>query len=164
MMNSKVKVVAVAAVCDRRRTDPKNPTAYCSVAAFVRKPQTDSVTQTLRSPRQSSQIKPNQAIPCREAIQTQPPTPSTPSTPSMSSARSIKSAIRPDESGQSAIPLGSTWFHLIPLNSTSGTPCGHAHDIAPAIKPAPICARSRPANDPFSAPFSTIPMKVNEGQ
>jgi hypothetical protein len=164
MKHSEVRAVPVAAVCDRRRTDPNHPTGYWSAAAFMTKPQREPVTPTLHSPRQSGLIKPNQAIPCREAIQTQPPTPSTPSTPSMSSAKSIKSAIRPDESGQSAIPLGSTWFHLIPLNSTSGTPCGHAHDIAPAIKPAPICARSRPANDPFSAPFSTIPMKVNEGQ
>ena len=62
MMNSEVRIAPVAAVCDRRRTDPKNPTGCWSVAAFVRKPQTEPATPTLHSPRQSSLIKPNQAI------------------------------------------------------------------------------------------------------
>jgi len=87
MKNSESGIVPVAAVCDRRRTDPKNPAGRWSVAAFVRKPQIEPVTPTVRAPRQSSLIKPNQAISCLHAIQSQPPSPSTSSNPSMSSTR-----------------------------------------------------------------------------
>ena len=126
MMNSEVRMVPVAAACDRRRTDPMNPTGRWSVAAFVRTPQIEPVIPTLRPPGQSSLIKPNQAISCRDAIQSQPPSPSTSSSPSRSSTRPIKSTIRnpsgleaaPGWKPQSAIAPNSTWFHLIPLNST----------------------------------------------
>jgi hypothetical protein len=164
MMNSEVRMVPVAAACDRRRTDPMNPTGRWSVAAFVRTPQIEPVIPTLRPPGQSSLIKPNQAISCFDAIQSQPPscskiatspfllrqTPSMPVKASQSDSRSLpsghsssrrhlalwspqpnaqpmvvclcggrhrgqKSAIR---NPQSAIPVDSTQFHLIPPNST----------------------------------------------
>jgi hypothetical protein len=89
MMNSEVRIVPGSAVCDRHRTNPKNPTERCSVAAFIRKPQIDLFTPTLHhsiTPGHSSLIKPNQAISCLDAIQSQPPAPSTSSTPSMPSA------------------------------------------------------------------------------
>ena len=73
MMNSEVGIAPVAAVCHRRRTDPKNPTDCWSVATFGRKPQIEPVTPTFQSPRQSSLIKPNQAISCRGAIQSRSP-------------------------------------------------------------------------------------------
>jgi hypothetical protein len=50
MMNSEVGIVPVAAVCHRLQTNPKNPTECRSAAAFVRKPQLERITPTLRSP------------------------------------------------------------------------------------------------------------------
>ena len=73
VMNSDVRIVPVAAACDRRRTDRENSTGCWSVAGFVKKPQIEPVAPTLHSPRQSSLIKPNQAISCLDAIQSQSP-------------------------------------------------------------------------------------------
>jgi hypothetical protein len=76
MMNSEVRIVPGSAVCDRHRTNPKNPTERCSVAAFIRKPQIDLFTPTLHhsiTPGHSSLIKPNQAISCLNSLHSQPP-------------------------------------------------------------------------------------------
>jgi len=65
MKNSEDRIAPVTAVCDRRQTDPKNPAACWSVAAFVREPQIDFITATFRpsmTPAQSNLIKPNRAI------------------------------------------------------------------------------------------------------
>ena len=161
MMNSEVGIVPVAAVCDRRRPDPKNPTERWSVAAFVTNPQIEPVTPTFQSPRQSSLIKPNQAISCRGAIQSRSPSCSKIPTSSVllrqTRSKPVKVLFNSHRQGknaaglaiycglprtiynrwwfafaadtairgqsaicnpQSAIPLDSTWFHLIPLNST----------------------------------------------
>ena len=61
MMNSEVGIVPVAAVCDRRRTDPKNPTESSTAAASLGKPQINIFPPTLHhsiTPAQSSLIKP----------------------------------------------------------------------------------------------------------
>jgi hypothetical protein len=73
MMNSEVRIAPVAAVCDRRRTDPKNPTGCWSVAAFVRKPPIKRLTPILHFPRQSSLIKPNRAVSYLDATHSQSP-------------------------------------------------------------------------------------------
>ena len=73
MKNSEDRRVPVAAVTARRQTAPKNQTECWRVASFVRKPQIEPVTPVLHSPRQSSLIKPNQAILCLDAIHSQPP-------------------------------------------------------------------------------------------
>jgi hypothetical protein len=175
MKNSEVGIALVAAACDRRQIDSKHPTECWSVSAFVTNPQIEPITPTLHPPPQSSLIKPNQAISCLDAIQSQPPTQSTSST-SVHQIRNPQSAIRnlsqaqskPVKASQSvsqslpsgrgssrrldilwfprpnaqpmvvclcrghhyrqkseirnpksAIPVDSTQFHLIPLNSTS---------------------------------------------
>ena len=161
MMNSEVRMVPVAAACDRRRTDPMNPTGRWSVAAFVRTPQIEPVIPTLRPPGQSSLIKPNQAISCRDAIQSQPPSPSTSSSPSRSSTRPIKSTIRnpsgleaaPGWKPQSAIAPNSTWFHLIPLNSTC------FHFPPPGVVPTNIVKTAKSALPNFgqSKPVKVFP-------
>ena len=73
MKISEVRIVPVAEVCDRRRTDPKNPSGCSTIAAFVRKPQIEPVTPTPANQAQSSLIKPNQTISCLDAIHSQPP-------------------------------------------------------------------------------------------
>ena len=92
MMNSEVRMIPGAAVRDRRQLNSKRPTGCSSVAPSLRSPQIEPVTPTLHSPRlpfvlsavavaraeavakedQSSLIKPNQAISCLDAIQSQP--------------------------------------------------------------------------------------------
>ena len=107
MKNSEVRIVPVAAVCDRRQMDSKPPNARWSVAAFVRKPQLDLRTPILHhsiTPAQSSLIKPNRAISRIDAIQALPPAPSTASTPSMPSTNADR--VR---NPQSAIP----YAHLL---------------------------------------------------
>jgi hypothetical protein len=60
-------------------------------------------------------------------------------------------------------PPVSTWFHLIPLNSTSGPPGGIHLNIVPTMKLAPVRPISRHGKDPFSTQFQSLSIKVNQG-
>jgi hypothetical protein len=292
MMNSEVGIAPVAAVCHRRRTDPKNPTDCWSVATFGRKPQIEPVTPTFHSPRQSSPIVPNRAIflmpryratnptetpteywsggvmgkwsnlatyhpvrrggcrileqkqtketmrefrfrigtslslfasvqnpgqsclivpnratSCLDALQSQPPSCSKIATspillrqtrskpvkpfcklgrwtalpagttiyrafpgtihsqwwldPCADTLRGKQSAIR---NPKSAIPSDSTWFHLIPLNSTSSTPGRRVHEHAENRKTPPVCPNRAPGITCFAAPSPALPIKANKGE
>jgi len=189
MKNRKVRIDPVAALRDCRQVDSKHPPG-CRVGCRIFEQKATKETKresrskigtslssfpSVQNPSQSSLIKPNQAISCFDAIQSQPPScskistssillrlprrseaksgqtsskpvkprqsvlQSLPSGHSSSRRRNIlwspqpnaqpmvvclcrghrceqKSAIR---NPQSAIPVDSTQFHLIPLNSTS---------------------------------------------
>ena len=56
MKISEDRIVPEAAVCDRRRTDRKNPAESWSVAAFLAKPQIEPVAPTPHSPSPSSAL------------------------------------------------------------------------------------------------------------
>jgi hypothetical protein len=124
MMNSKVRIVPVAAVCDRRRTDPKNPTGCLSVAAFVRKPQIKPVTQTLRFPRQSSLIKPNQAISCLNSLHSQPPSCSKiPTSPILLRQRQLAAPKR-SEGGSNPVKVFSNRYRRATVPAPIALHCG----------------------------------------
>jgi hypothetical protein len=138
MKNSEVRIVPVAADCDRRRADPKNPTERMSAAATSRWSNlaTDLSTESTKSikPRpnqaQSSPIKPNRAISCLDAIQYQPPPPSTSSTPSMPSTkvgqiRNPQAAIRNFRQSQSKpVKVFSNRYRRATVISSATIYCG----------------------------------------
>jgi hypothetical protein len=68
------------------------------------------------------------------------------------------------QANSNLIPPSSTYFHLIPLNSTSSPPGAMLMNILNPTKLILGCPRSRIPNRPFSAPFSAIPIKANQGQ
>jgi hypothetical protein len=123
MKKSEVRIVPVAADCDRRRADPKNPTERMSAAATSRWSNlaTDLSTESTKSikPRpnqaQSSPIKPNRAISCLDALQSRPPAPATSSTPSMPTTnvhqiRNPQFQSNPDKASQSRSKCFGTVF------------------------------------------------------
>jgi hypothetical protein len=211
MKNRKVRIDPVAALRDCRQIDSKHPPG-CRVGCRIFEQKATKETKresrskigtslssfpSVQNPSQSSLIKPNQAISCFDAIQSQPPscskistssfllrllrrseaksgqTPSMPVKASQSDSRSLpsghsssrrhlalwspqpnaqpmvvclcggrhrgqKSAIR---NPQSAIPVDSTQFHLIPPNSTPSPANGR-------FQPRPQPSRSLHFNPP----------------
>ena len=205
MKNSEVKIVFVAAVCDRRRVKSKHP-AGCRIGCRISEQKQTKETKSqsrfrfstsfslfasVQNQAQSSPIKPNQAISSRYTIQSRPPSCSKIPTSSVllrqTRSKPVKVLFNSHRQGknaaglaiycglprtiynrwwfafaadtairgqsaicnpQSAIPLDSTWFHLIPLNSTSAIPAAHAQEHHENQKTPASCANSRPGNGP----------------
>jgi hypothetical protein len=97
MMSGEDRILAVAAVCDRRRLNSRHPARYWR-ASFVRKPQIKPCSPALQSSRQSSLIKPFRAstrsIPSLLVLKNPHllnPPPSNPVKPSQSVLQSLSS-------------------------------------------------------------------------